>query len=61
MKLAESLPPKLTQMEEIILAKKQLKKKKSKDSYGWNNEMIIEGGEEMDKSLLNLFNTIEKD
>ena len=33
MKLAKSLPPKLTQMEEIIRAKKQLKKKKSKDSY----------------------------
>ena len=30
---------------------KKLKRKKAKDSKGWNNEMVIEGGEEMIKSL----------
>ena len=57
--LANSLPPRLTTMDEIVTAKKQLKRNKSKDPYGWNNEMIMEGGKEMDSSLLHLFNRME--
>merc|ERR1712096_578625 len=37
------------------------KKKKCRDPYGWNNELIIEGGEEMDRSLLYLVNRMERE
>lgn len=59
MKLADSMEPQLTTLDEIILAKKQLKKKKCKDPYGWVNELVMEGGEEMNQSLLYLFNRME--
>ena len=61
MRLADSLEPVLTTIEEITQAKKELKKKKCKDPYGWNNELIINGGEEMDRSLLYLFNRMERE
>ena len=59
MRLADSMEPHLTTKEEITKARLKLKKKKCKDPYGWYNELIIEGGEEMDKSLLYLFNRME--
>ena len=61
MKLAESMEPQLTTIDEVVMAKKQLKRKKCRDPYGWVNEMVIEGGEEMDQSLLFLFNRMEKE
>ena len=59
MKIADEQPTTLTTMEEIEEAIKELKKKKSKDEWGWNNEIVIEGGIEMKKSLLKLFNRME--
>ena len=59
MRLADSMEPHLTTKEEITKARLKLKKKKCKDPYGWYNELIIEGEEEMDKSLLYLFNRME--
>ena len=47
--------------EDIRLVKKQLKRKKAKDSDGWNNEMVLEGGEEMDKSIEVILNRIQKE
>ena len=40
---------------------KSLKKRKSGDIEGWKNEMIIEGGEEMVKTMTGLFNKILKE
>ena len=45
-------------IEKVI---KTLKRKKAGDQEGWINEMIIEGGEEMVKSLRILFNRIVKE
>ena len=59
MNLADSLPPCLTTKEEVSRARKELKRKKCNDPYGWNNEMLIEGGDEMDQSLQHLFNRME--
>ena len=59
LKLAAASPPVLTTKDEVKAARKELKKKKCKDPYGWNNEMIIAGGDEMDKSLQHLFNRME--
>ena len=46
--------------EDIITAKKRLKKRKAGDSANWRNELIIEGGSEMDKSLMKMSNEILK-
>ena len=59
MKIAENQPTTLTTMAEIEEAIKELKKKKSKDEWGWNNEIVIEGGKEMNVSLIKLFNRME--
>ena len=40
---------------------RNLKRKKAKDNEGWINELIIEGGEEMNKSLEIMFNRILRD
>ena len=61
MEMAEKEPTMLTTESEIAEAKKELKRKKCKDGNGWNNEILLDGGEEMDKSLLKLFNRIEVD
>ena len=58
-RLANSLPTKLTTDNEIKTAVNQLKRKKCNDSEGWNNEIILEGGNEMINSLKNLFNKME--
>ena len=50
-----------TTLEEVQDAMKFLKKKKSKDGSGWNNEVIMNGGEEMVKSLHKIFNKMEKE
>ena len=61
LKLADSLEPRLTTIEEIKRAKKELKRNKCKDPYGWTNEMLLEGGDEIDQSLLLLFNRMERE
>ena len=48
-------------MEEILKARKELKKKKCKDGTGWNNEMLLGEGEEIKKSLKMIFNMIERE
>jgi hypothetical protein len=45
---------------EIKTGIKLLKRKKCKDGSGWNNEIILNGGEEMIKSLRKIFNEIER-
>ena len=61
LKLADSLQPHLTTIEEIKCARKELKRNKCKDPYGWTNEMLLEGGDEIDRSLLFLFNRMERE
>ena len=46
--------------EEVKAVIKTLKKQKAKDRDNWNNELIIEGGREMVKSLTKMFNKVNK-
>ena len=39
----------------------KLKRKKAQDRMGWKNEFILEGGEEMVKSLQKLFNRMSEE
>ena len=39
---------------------KKLKRNKAADMEGWRNELIIEGGKEMKKRILKMFNEITK-
>ena len=57
--LAEQLPTTLTSEVEIENAIKELKKNKCKDSEGWVNEIVLNGGKQMSKSLHYLFNRLE--
>ena len=50
--------PMVISREEIKKGIKSLKCKKAADKNGWKNEMIKEGGEEMEKSLEIIFNKI---
>ena len=50
--------PMVMSREEIKKGIKSLKWKKAADKNGWKNEMIKEGGEEMEKSLEIIFNKI---
>ena len=43
------------QMKNIV---KKLKKKKARDREGWNNEFVLYGGDEMNKSLTKMVNDI---
>ena len=61
LEIAEQQPTMLTEMSEITFAKKELKRRKCKDGSGWNNEVLLDGGEEMDKSIIKLFNRMEKE
>ena len=51
----------ITRMDEIEKAISELKKKKCQDEWGWKNEIIITGKDEMKRSLMNLFNRMEKE
>ena len=51
----------LTTREELVTAVNQLKRKKCKDKTGWNNEIILETGEDMLDSLLLMMNKMEKE
>ena len=60
MLIAEKRPTRYTTMDEMQAAVKELKRKKSKDKSGWNNDFVIETGEEMLECLLALVNKIEE-
>ena len=38
-----------------------LKKRKARDNEEWNNEMLIDGGDEMVLSLVKMFNAVMKE
>ena len=59
--MAKQQPTKLSTKDEVENAMKKLKRKKCKDGGGWNNEIILDGGDEMTASIVNLFNKIEVD
>ena len=50
-----------TTTQEILDARKELKKKKCRDGTGWNNEMLLGEGDEMVKSLKKIYNMIEEE
>ena len=52
--LAENTKPRKITEEEVEKVVAKLKKKKAKDKDGWKNEMMLEGGDEMIKSLVKL-------
>ena len=58
MKQAEKQEAMTVSEEMVRRVVKSLKKRKSGDIEGWKNEMIIEGGEEMMKTMTGLFNKI---
>ena len=49
----------LTTKEEVERAVKELKRKKCKDRTGWNNEIVLESGEDMIDGLHCMFNKME--
>ena len=49
-----------TTVEDVQKAKKELKKRRARDANGWTNEMMINGGNEMDKSLSILFSMMDE-
>ena len=59
--LAEKQEITYTTTEEIEEGIDKLKKKKCRDGSGWNNEMIINGGQEMLLSLQKIFNKLEEE
>lgn len=60
MEAAEDQDITYTTLEEIKAGIKLLKRKKCKDGSGWNNEIILNGGEEMELSLQKIFHKIEE-
>ena len=54
MRIAESAETILTKREEVSKAVNKLKRKKCKDKTGWNNEVILESGEDMIDSLMDM-------
>ena len=58
--LAEKSGTRFTTKDEMIAASKELKRKKSKDKSGWNNEMVLETGNSMIECLLALVNKMEE-
>ena len=60
MSLSKNKETRLTTMEEIQAAVKEMKRKKCKDKTGWNNEIVLETGEEMLECLLALINKMEE-
>ena len=58
MEVAETQKPIQVTDEEVKPILSHLKKKKAKDKEGWRNEMLIEGGDEMVKSIRMMANQI---
>ena len=61
MKIATYQDKRTKDIQNIIDAVKQLKRRKTGDRDGWQNEMILEGGTEMNYSILHIFNQILED
>ena len=61
LKIANYQDKRTIDIQNIIDAVKQLKRRKAGDSDGWQNEMILEGGTEMNYSILHMFNQILED
>lgn len=59
--VGEKQEPLIFTQKEICSAVKKLKNKKAADGRGWKNEMIKEGGPEMERSLCKIFNKIMKE
>ena len=59
MQIAEQKETILTKREEVSRAVEKLKRKKCKDRTGWNNEIILESGEDMIDSLTAMMNRME--
>ena len=59
MNTAREMETLLTTREEICVAIDELKRKKCKDRTGWNNEIVLETGEDMIDSLLAMMNRME--
>jgi hypothetical protein len=58
MRVAETQEPIQVTDEEVQPILKHLKKRKASDKEGWRNEMLIEGGDEMVKSVRMMTNQI---
>ena len=52
------VPPRISS-EQVLKAIKKMKRKKAGDRQGWMGEWLIEGGQEMIRSLVSLFNSIQ--
>ena len=59
--IAKSKEPVLTTKEEVQMAVKELKRNKCKDKTGWQNELVLETGEEMIECLHGMMNKMEKE
>ena len=59
-KIAHQHKKAVTTKEEVEQAVKELKKNKCRDEYGWKNELLIEGNQEMILSLTLLFKKMEE-
>jgi hypothetical protein len=61
MNIANNKETVLTTREEIVTAVNKLKRRKCKDKTGWNNEILLEAGDDMLDSLLLMINRMEKE
>ena len=61
MEIAENKPTVLTTREEICAAVKELKRNKCKDKTGWNNELVLETGDDMIEALQAMMNRMERE
>ena len=59
-KIAHQHKKPVTTKKEVEKAVKELKTKKCKDEFGWKNELLIEGNQEMVLSLTMLFRRMEE-
>ena len=58
--IASSQAPRITTMKEIEDVVNKLNPKKAKDSSSWKNSLIKEGGKEMNISLKNIVNEVDR-
>ena len=52
--------PKKTDIETVTRVVKGLKRKKARDNDGWNNEVMIDGGDEMVDSLIKMTDMVQE-
>ena len=52
--------PKKTEKNVVEAVIKSLKRKKARDSNGWNNEMVMDGGTEMEKSIRKMADAVKQ-